>query len=885
VSGRLVALRSRLRSAFVRRRIDEDARRELDAHLDLLIERCVRLGMTPADARNAARRQLGNALLVREEIHDMNGVRWLEQLWSDLRIAIRQLRSSPGFTALAVITLALGIGANSAIFALVDAALIRPLPFPEADRLVMVWERTARFSRGPVAPLTFHDWHARNRSFDAMAAVFNYPRRLSTPDGHVEQIPAQQVTPRFFDLLGARLVAGRTFLASDVTVPPNVVMLSEGLWRSRFGGDPAVVGQIIQLDTQPFTVVGVVAADFQGIPPASLWTVWAELPGMNARAGRFMRVVGRLKPGLTLESAQSDLERVAAELAREYPVTNKDTSVTIDPLREALVGRDIRSTSILFLGVVGFVLLMCCVNVANLLLVRTAGRARELALRAAMGAGRPRIVRQLLTESVVLGTIGGMLGLVIAAVILRSAPSVIPQGLLPPVVVLNFDVRVAWFCAVTAFTVGIVFGVAPAWQATRTSLVEALASDGRGTTRGGSRLRNLLVIGEVATAVLLLCGAGLLLRTLVALGNVDAGHRADDVLAVQPSLSYGLPTSTFGSEDALRQFLERVEREVTSLPSVASAGWGTSLPLAGFNPLPLEIIGDQPDSPTTRVLADGQIVSPGYLPTLGVPILAGRAFTEQDTANSPPVCIVSEALVQQHFGGRNPIGMRLLVPRLSVGATAAVVREIVGVAGNVRRDLGEVEESRSVYVPIAQNPWSITILLVKPSTGRAEVLAPAVRGAIAGVDRRVPVAQVRTLEEIMRQFTARPRFRAVMVTTFAALALVLAMVGVFGVLAYSVHQRRREFGVRIALGASTASVLRLVCGSAGRLIGTGALLGLVLAALFAQSISAFLFGVQALDPLTFAGVIVVLGATAAIASAIPALRASQVDPAVAFRSD
>jgi len=864
--------------------VDEEAQRELKAHLDLLIDRYVGLGMTLDDARNAARRQLGNSLLVREEIHNMNGVRWFEEFCRDIRVAIRQLRVSPGFTALAAITLALGIGANSAIFALVDAALLRPLPFPDPDRLVMVWERTARFPRGVVSSRDFDDWQTRNRSFDVMAGVFNYARRLSTPDGTVEQIPAQQVTPRFFDLLGARFVVGRTFLPSDVAVPPNVVILSEGLWRDRFGGDPAVVGQTIQLDAQPFTVVGVVAANFQGIPPARLWTVWAELPGMDARAVRFMRVIGRLKPSVPLTTAQSDLERVAAELAREYPATNKETSVTVDPLRDALVGRDIQSTSMLFLGVVGFVLLMCCVNVANLLLARTAGRARELAVRAALGAGRSRIVRLLLTESVVLAAIGGVLGLVVGVVILRIAPSVIPQDFLPPVVVLSFDVRVAWFCALIAFAVGIVFGVAPAWQATGTSVVEVLTSEGRGTTKAGGRLRSLLVIGEVATAVLLLCGAGLLLRTLVALGSVDAGYRANDLLTVQPSLDYGAPTAMFGSEDALRQFLERTEREVTSLPGVDSAGWGTSLPLAGFSPLPVEIVGDQAESSGRGVLADRQLVSSGYLPTLGVPILAGRGFTEEDTANSPPVCIISEALAQQHFGGRDPIGMRLSVPQLHLGPTRPVVREIVGVAANVRRDLGEVDESRSIYVPIAQNPWSFVLLLVKPAHGRAEWLAPAVRAAVARVDRRVPLAQA-TLDDVMRTFTTAPRFRAMMVTTFAALALVLAMVGVFGVLAYSVQQRRREFGVRIALGASTASVLRLVLASAGRLIGTGALVGLVLAAVFAQSISTFLFGVRPLDPLTFAGVMAVLGATATIASAIPALRASQVDPVVAFRND
>jgi putative ABC transport system permease protein len=882
---RLVALVWRLRLALTRQRVDGELQQELETHLDLLIERYVRAGMTPDEAAGAARRQLGNARAVREEIHHMNGISWLEELGSDVRVALRQLRASPGFTALAAITVGLGIGANCAIFALVDATLIRPLPFPAPERLVMVWERNPRIARGAVAPGTFRDWDQRNRSFEAMAAVATYARRLSASDGSVEQLAGQQVTPGFFEILGARLVAGRTFLAADVTVPPNVVILSEGLWRTRFGGDPAVIGRIIHLDAQPFTVVGVVASDFQGLSPVSLWTVWADLPGMDARANRFMRVVGRLQPGVSRQTAQSDLERVAAELAREYPATNKDTSVTVDPLRDALVGSDIQATSMLFLAVVGFVLLMSCVNVANLLLARTAGRARELAVRAALGAGRVRIVRQLLTESVVLASIGGAMGLLIGALILRVAPSMIPAGLLPPLVVVSFDARVVLFCVATAFAVGLIFGVAPAWQATGTSLVRVLATESRGTTRASGRLRRLLVIGEVAAAVLLLCGAGLLLRTLVALGAVDAGVRADNVLAIQPSLDYGLPTSMFGSEDALRQFLERTEREVSSLPGVASAGWGSSMPLVGFNPVPLAIVGDQPDPSNARILADRQTVSAGYLATLGVPILAGRGFTDADTASGPPVCIISEALARQHFGGRNPIGMQLSIPQLYLGPTRPVVREIVGVAGNVRRDFGEAGESRAVYVPIVQNPWSFVWMLVKPSTGRAAGLTAAVRTAVTRVDPRVPIAQSRNLGDFLRMFTARPRFRAVMVTTFAALSLVLAMVGVFGILAYSVQQRRREFGVRIALGASTTSVLGLVLSGAGRLIGTGALVGLVLAAVFAQSISTFLFGVRPLDPLTFAGVIAVLAVTAMVASVIPALRASHTDPAVAFRND
>jgi putative ABC transport system permease protein len=388
---RLAALVSRLRLACSRRRMDEETRRECETHLGLLVERYVRHGMTLEAARRAARRQFGSPLLVREHIHEMNGVAWADALWRDTCFSARQLTRSPGFTALATITLALGIGANSAIFALVDAALIRPLPFPQPDRLVMLWEWNGRTARGLVAPLNFHDWEERASTFDGLAAVYNYARRLTASDGTVDEVAAQQVTPRFFDLLGAHPILGRLLLPSDVAVPPNVVVLSEGLWRARFGGDPAVVGGIIRLDAQPFTVVGVVADGFQAMPPASLWTVWAELPGMDSRANRFMRVVGRLKPGASLAAAQKDVQRVAAELAREYPRTNADTSVTIEPLRDALVGREVKATSVLFLAVVGFVLLMCCANVASLMLANGrphAGIGRSIRARRRPAADR-----------------------------------------------------------------------------------------------------------------------------------------------------------------------------------------------------------------------------------------------------------------------------------------------------------------------------------------------------------------------------------------------------------------------------------------------------------------------------------------------------------------
>jgi putative ABC transport system permease protein len=598
-------------------------------------------------------------------------------------------------------------------------------------------------------------------------------------------------------------------------------------------------------------------------------------------------VIGRLKPGVTTAAAQSDLSSIATALGEEFPSTNKGRGVNVEPLRSGLIGGEVRLTAMLLLAVVGFVLLMCCANVANLLLARTNGRARELAVRAALGAGRRRITTQILTESLVLAALGGALGLGLGYAILAVAPSLIPAGLLPSAVSLSFDARVAAFCAAAATLVGLLFGLAPAWHASGMSLIQAMTTDSRATTKGGGRLRSVLVAGEIAAAVLLLCGAGLLLRTLMEIGNVDAGYRADNVLTMRASLEYGLPTSRFPNEDALRRFFTAVEDEVQKIPDVRSVAWTSTLPLNGsaFGGFGFEIVGDEPPPATNRPMVDYQIVSPSYLRTLDIPIVAGRAFDDRDTRDGAPVCLVSEAFVRRYMRGRNPLGMRVAVRPMRLGPEPPIVREIVGVVGQVRSWPTQADDTNQLYVPVAQNAFSYSQLVVRPQSGAAEALAPAVRAAVARVDRTVAFTDIKTMDRVAWDATARPRFRAVMVMTFAALALLLAMVGVFGVLSYAVQQRLREFGVRIALGASAGTILKMVLASAARVVGTGAIIGLVLAALLAQSIATFLFGVKPLDPLTFAGVVIVLGATAAIASLIPAYRASRIDPVVAFRTE
>ena len=875
---------------------------ELAQHLEQRYEELRGAGRTHAEAWRAATLELDDSDALAGHMRRLRQAHvpppitpgmprpasWTREAWHDLRYAARALRRQPGFAVVAILTLALGIGANSAIFALVDATLLRPLPFGDPDRIVMLYERSATSVRGAVSPLNMTDWNTRNRTFEVIAGyVPSVGGMVMTgADGLADNVSRQWVTAGFFDALGIRPIAGRTFLSDDDARRANVVVLSEAFWQSRFNADPTVVGRTIRLDGMPFTVVGVVPRHFQLLAGTSLWAVRPVLGAPPALRTLYqIRAIGRMKPGVTIEAARADLAAVAESLAQDFPATNTDRGITIEPMHEALIGRELRYTSLLFVGVVGFVLLICCANVANLLLARAAGRRRELALRSALGAARGRLVRQLLTESIFLALLGGALGLALGAAILRAAPSLLPAQLLPAPVALAFDLRVVAFCAAMALLVGILFGLAPAWQATGLSLARAIGSETRAVTGRGGRLRSLLVVGEVATAVLLLVGAGLLLRTLLAITAVDRGYRAEGVLTmvVDPL------ASQFPTRPALLRFFDDVEREVMAVPGVRSVGWASTLPLGTsmFGRLFFEVVGAPAPDPSRLPSADFQNVSPGYFTTLDLPLVDGRRFDDHDTADRTPVCIVNEAFVQNHLQGRSPIGVRITT-RTSLSAQApTVVREIVGVARQVKGRPDETEALLQVYVPIAQNPVDDIFMLVAPETGRGDALAAPVRAAIGRVDKDqlVGARYVMTLDDVAADATSRHRFRAVLVGTFAGLALLLAMVGVFGILAYTVQQRVRDFGVHRALGATSGDVLRLVATSAARMIAAGALLGLLLAALVSRLLTTMLFGVEPLDPATFALVTVALVVTAVVAVAGPAWRAARIDPAVALRTD
>jgi len=802
--------------------------------------------------------------------------------WLDAKHAVRQLRRSPGFFVVAVTVLALGIGANVAIFSLLDAAVVRPLPFPNPASLVMLWERAPRFAHNRVAPLNFLDWFEAQQAFAAMAAVAGGSRTLTGPGGAAERIPGQAVTTQFFDVLGVTPIAGRTFIADDSNQSARVVVLSERLWRDRYGADATLIGRTIQLDGDPTTVIGIVPADFQILFHASLWTPFVPRRSPEQRRQHYLQVIARLKPDARLEQARRDMSTVARRLSDEWPETNKGWGITIEPLRDAIVGGELKTTSLMLAGVVGFVLLMACANVANLLLARSLGRSREIAVRTALGGSRGRIVGQLMMETLLLALAGGAVGLAAGWAIVHAAPAIVPRDTLPAGVAMWFDGRVAAATVVLVAITAIVCGLAPASQASHFSLSQLLSASSRSTTGGAGTLRAVLVVCEIAAAVVLLSGAGLLVRSLIALNQIDPGYRAERVLTA----SVVLPFNRYADTNRMLQFYERAQRELAAIPGVTVAALGGTLPYDGFDiGQGYELVGQPSPDRANQPTAHYQIVSADYFRALGIDMVRGRPFDAHDTIAGNQVCIVNEAFVAKHLSGRDPVGVRLSVSSMDLrGGPTPVVREIVGVSRQTVAEAGEKELPIEIYVPITQNPW-FSASIVLQTAGDPVGAAPALRAAIARVDKDQPVTRVRTIDEVAAEATSQPRFRAQIVAAFAVIALVLAAVGIFGVLAYAVSQRAREFGIRIALGAQASDVLSLVLSGALRITAAGLVIGLAAAGALTRTLSALLYSVQPLDAATFAATAVTLSVTAFAAAVAPACRAMRVEPSVALRDE
>ncbi|MBZ4416901.1 ABC transporter permease [Myxococcus sp. RHSTA-1-4] len=813
----------------------------------------------------------------------------------ELRLALRMLAKHPGFTVVAVLTLALGIAANTAIFSVVDAVLFAPLPYAEPDRLVMVWGSRPESSRETVAPADFLDWRAQADGFEALAAFSHVSFNLAG-DGTPETLPGASVSINFFQVLGARAALGSTFDVSgnDAGAWQRVV-LSHALWQRRFGGDRSIIGRTVRLNDVSYEVIGVMPEhfDWPAITPTravssnvpELWVpaVHRDVPQLGPdamqdvsvwRTSRYLRVVGRLKPGVTLEGASRSLELVAARLTAEFPESHTNLGVRLVPLREQIVG-PVQPVLWVLLAATGLVLAIGCANVANLFLARASARRQELTVRVALGARRSQLVRQLLTESVLLALVAGALGLLLALWSMDALLSLVPPEL-PRLGAVRMDGRVLTFTLLMSLGTGVLFGLVPALQASTPDLNGVLRQGGGGRFSGArNRSRSALVVGEVALAVVLLIGAGLLLRSLWSLQSVETGFRSEGVL----TWTLSLPKSDYPDDVRQAALFHQVLERVEALPGVTSAGAISDLPFRTNDiSVGLEIDG-RPPEPGAQAMVGYQVITPGYFRTLGIPLLAGRDITASDRKDTQPVLLVNETAARRYWPGEDAVGRRI-----RVGSEDGPWQTVIGVVRDVRQGGPQRDIRPEVYVPALQQTFHFIQFAVR-TEGDPLRLVAGVREALAAVDADLPMSQVRTMDEVVTTATARPRFLSTLVALFAALALLLAGVGLSGVIAYMARQRTQEIGIRMALGARPADVLRLVVGSGMRLALAGVGLGLGVACVATRVMASQLHGVSATDPLTFGSLaLLVLGVTL-VATWVPALRATRVDPLVAMRSE
>jgi predicted permease len=863
----LRSLLRRIVGTFATGRSERDLAEEIESHIEMHVEDNLRAGMTPEEARRAAVLKLGGVDATKELYRDRRGIPLVESLLQDARYGARTLAKSPGFTVVAVLALALGVGANTAIFSVANAVLLRPLPYPEADRLV-------------TAGLSLPDYRDVRESTGVFEATALYASNLYNVggEGETEQALGGTVSPEFMPMLG-RPALGRTFGPDEDR--ERLVVLSYDFWRRRFGGDPGAIGQTLVLSGRTHTVVGVMPAEFQF--PNGDFEMWVPFGSTmvdapeqaNDRSLRIFKMVARLAPGVTAAQAQADLDRLSERLEREYPATNEGVRIRIVSVYDRLVG-GVRPALLVLLAAVGLLMLIGCANVANLLLARNTTREREIAIRAALGAGRWRVARQLFVESLILASLGGALGLALAfaslAVFRRLGLDDLPRG-----DQIGVDVPVLLFTLGAVLLAAALCGTLPALHAARHDLGDALKEGGRGAAGGGRgrRLRNALVLAEVALSVVVLVGAGLLVRSVAGLLDVDPGFRSNDLLTM--NLQFVAFKDPQRRAALAAEALERIRR----LPGVDVAGGATGLPPQTPQRATSFEVDGLPDLDAGDRSAFFIATSPDYFRALGTPLLAGRSFDDRDAAAAPKVVVVSEYLARRLFPAGDAVGRRV---RLVGGEQDPDWRTIVGVAGDVRYTGLADAEQPAIYTPFAQTPFYWMYLMVRTSAPPTTAAA-AIRGAVAGADPSLTIAGVRPMSQLVSESVAGPRFNMALLSIFAALGLSLAAVGVYGVVSYSVAQRSREFGVRAALGATPRSLVRLVLGQGLALGASGVAIGAAAAAAGTRLMTSMLYGVSATDPVTYAAVAAALLGVVAAACCVPALRAARSDPTVAMRSD
>jgi putative ABC transport system permease protein len=870
----------RLRALLNKGELDRELDEELRYHVEKQAAEHVAVGMTPEEARRAALREFGGVTQSQEQCREARGVRPLEDLRQDVLFGLRVLRRNPVFSLVAVVTLALGVGANTALFSITNAVVFRPLPYPEPERLLTLWECSAKSERTRVivSPANYLDWREQTRSFEEMGAYTEDFYNISEDDTRPERVAGANATPSLFRALGVRPLLGRTFLPDEgLTEAGRAVLLSHGLWQRRFGGDPNVVGKTVKLNGPAYTVVGVLPPDF--IISARRYEVYRAMGLSDTqrvnRRGRYLTVIGRMRSGVTAGQARAEMNAVGLRLAAQYPEENVGRSATIDPLDRTITWNT-RTTLLTLLGAVSFTLLIACANVANLLLGQAASRRKEMAVRAALGAGRLRLVRQMLTESLTLSLLGGLAGLLLAkwgvGVLVSLSPSSLPRA-----EEAGLDLRVLGFALLVSTLTGLAFGLVPALQASKVELTDALKSVRSSGDGRRSLARGALVAAEVALSLVLLVGAGLLVKSFVRLTEVELGFDPTHVVAADISLPYRYNTQEKRTE-FYRQLLTRVE----ALPGVSSAAVSQSVPLSGEeHGAQFMVVGRAPaPDGSDRHGSIYHRVSEGYFKTLGVRLLRGRNLNERDTAGAPGVALINESLARRVFPGEDPLGKQITL----AGDDKPRPREIVGVVSDTRYVTPDVEPYSEIYVSYLAEPWFHMSLVVR-ATGDPAALVNGMREEVTALDKDVPLANVKEMEQYVHDSLSPQRFSALLLTLFAVAALGLAALGVYGVISNSVARRTHEIGIRIALGARRGDVLKFVVGQGMRPVLLGLGVGLAGAFALTRLMESLLYGVSAFDPSVFAGVSLLLAATALVACYLPARRATQVDPMSALRHE
>ncbi len=879
----LSRLKARLRSLFLKLQVEHELDEELRNHIERQTEQNIRLGMSPEEARYAARKAFGGMEQAKERSRDASGVRWIEELWRDLRYGLRMLLKNRGFTVVAMLTLALGIGANAAIFSVVNSVLLRSLPYKDPERIVKIWNSLT--TQGPISEPEFNEYRNQSQSFDHVAAYVVFPTNL-TGIKEPERVLTAATSSSFFPALGVQMELGRPYSSEeDQRGRNNVVVLSHGLWQRHFGADPNLIGNAVILNGRSRTVIGITPPGF-GFPSDKVdaWVPAAIDPASTITGVHYLNVIAHLRPGATLDQAKTELKVAVDRIKQRFPEYYKGAegfTARIVPLRDEIVG-DIRPALLVLFGSVGFILLIACANVANLLLARASARQKEIAVRTALGASRGRIVRQLLTESLLLSILGGAVGLLMAywgiGFLIAEKPPALPR-----IGEITIDGRVLGFTMLISLLTGVIFGLAPALQASRPDLNESLKEGGRGgaESAGRNRTRGLLVVSQVALSVVLLVGAGLMIKSFLRLLQVNPGYNPENVLTMRLSLPYS------SQYQQVIAFYEQLLQRAGALPGVRAASIVSQLPLDDprMN-VSFDVQGHPSEFSNVDPIADFNTISPDYFMTMGISLSQGRSFTNQDNDRSPTVVIVNQSLARRIWPGQDPIGKRI---RLIEGTPWM---SIVGIVADLKNRALDAETRLEMYVPYVQanfapnqNFTPYNIGLVVRAAFDPVSLSNAIRGEVRALDKSLPVYDIKAMERIVADSISQPHFTTLLLAGFAGIALILVTVGVYGVISYSVAQRTHEIGIRKALGAQQRDIIKLLVGQGFGLALIGVTIGLVGAFALTRVMTRLLYEVSATDTTTFIAVPLLITTVALLACYIPVRRAVKVDPMIALRHE